>query len=238
MALFDKDKLNGILNSTKDVLKNTKEQVSKAVSDSSEQMKKYNEESKKLKEAMEGAIIRYGVTYKGGLAEYPKIKTGEEIGLNIMEDCFYLKPTITSVKWFSEMAIPYEKIKKLEIVERKISNAEWLLSSSESDMKSMEQKNTIEISYTDSNDNAQLIRLEMLTGVSIYGQARKCVEFMDVLRQNGILDKFSSGENKADSGNKETDILGQIEKLAQLREKGILNQEEFEQKKASLLEKL
>lgn len=238
MALFDKDKLNGIINSTKDVLKNTKEQVSKTVSESSEQMKKYNEESKALKEAMEGAIIRYGVTYKGGLAEYPKIKTGEEIGLNIMEDCFYLKPTITSVKWFAEMAIPYSKITKLEIVERKISNAEWLLSSSDSDMKSMEQKNTIEISYQDGGDRSQLIRLEMLTGVSIYGQARKCVELMDVLRQNGILDKFNESSGKAEGGNDEADIIGQIEKLAQLKEKGILSEEEFQQKKTSLLEKL
>lgn len=238
MALFDKEKLSGILNSTKDVLKSTTEQVSKVVSDSSEQIKKHNEETKRLKEAMEGAIIRYGVTYKGGLAEYPKIKVGEEIGLNIMEDCFYLKPTIVSVKWFKEMSIPYDKIKKLEIVERKVSNAEWLLSSSDSDMKSMEQKNTIEISYVDSEGKNQLIRLEMLTGVSIYGQAKKCVEFMDVLRQNGILDKFTPEENKSNVGGSEVDILGQIEKLASLKEKGILSEEEFAQKKTALLEKL
>ena len=57
MGLFDKEILSGILNSTKDVLKNTTEQVSKAVSDSSDQLKKHNAESKRLKDAMEGAII-------------------------------------------------------------------------------------------------------------------------------------------------------------------------------------
>lgn len=37
--------------------------------------------------------MRYGVAYKGGLARYPKQQSGE-IGLNVMEECFYLKPTI------------------------------------------------------------------------------------------------------------------------------------------------
>lgn len=95
-----------------------------------------------MKQPVEGAIMRYGVTYKGGLARYPKQQSGE-IGLNIMEECFYLKPTIGTNDWFEEMAIPYAKIKSLEIVERKISNTEWLLSSSDSDMKAMEQKTTL-----------------------------------------------------------------------------------------------
>ena len=131
-------------------------------------MKQHNQESKNLKAPIEGAIIRYAVTYNGGLAKYPKSKSGE-IGLNILEDCFYLKPTMTTIEWFEEMAIPYKKIRKVEIVERTISNTEWLLSSSRSDMKAMEQKNNIEISYLDGEDKNQLIRLEMLTGVSIYG---------------------------------------------------------------------
>lgn len=229
MGLFDKDKL-------KDIVKSTSEKVQKSFSESSEQLKKYNQESKEMKAPLEGAIIRYGVTYNGGLAEYPKAKTGE-IGMNVMPDCFYLKPTMTSVDWFGEMAIPYKNISRLEIVERTISNSEWLLSSSNSDMKAMEQKNNIEISYTDCDGKNKLIRLEMLTGVSIYGQAKKCVEFMDVLRQNGILDLFAKQENNTAAAPKE-DILGQIEKLAGLKEKGIITQEEFDEKKATLLEKL
>ena len=179
--------------------------------------------------------------------------------MNIMEECFYLKPTIGTNDWFEEMAIPYAKIKSLEIVERKISNTEWLLSSSDSDMKAMEQKNNIEIEYEDSDGNEQFIRLEMLTGISIYGQAKKCVEFMDVLRQNGILKKFAGKRNAAQNmqeqqmsgvqaGETPTAgaaqvsngdvILEQIEKLAGLKEKGILSEEEYQQKKSELLAKL
>ena len=108
-------------------------------------------------------------------------------------------------------------------------------------------------SYEDSDGNEQFIRLEMLTGISIYGQAKKCVEFMDVLRQNGILKKFAgnrnaaqnmqgqqmpgvqAGETQAANGDV---ILEQIEKLAGLKEKGILSEEEYQQKKSELLAKL
>ena len=99
----------------------------------------------------------------------------------------------------------------------------------------------------------------MLTGISIYGQAKKCVEFMDVLRQNGILKKFAgncnaaqnmqgqqmsgvqAGETQAAGAAQVSNgdvILEQIEKLAGLKEKGILSEEEYKQKKSELLAKL
>lgn len=237
MGLFDKDKLDGIFNTTKEAMKNTTEKISKTFSETSENVKQHSEESKILKEPVEGAITRYGITYNGGLAKYPKLKNGE-IGLNILQDSFFLKPTKTTIDWFEEMSIPYGGIKKLEIVERTVSNAEWLLSSSGSDMKAMQQKNNIEISYVDDKGKDQLIRLEMLTGVSIYGQAKKCVEFMDVLRQNDIFSKFMGEQEENKQNTSSDDILGQVEKLAVLKEKGILTEEEFNQKKALLLEKL
>lgn len=170
-GVFDSDKLADAINTTKNATKNITGKVAGSFAESAGEMKKFSEETKKMKQPVEGAIMRYGVTYKGGLARYPKQQSGE-IGLNIMEECFYLKPTIGTNDWFEEMAIPYAKIKSLEIVERKISNTEWLLSSSDSDMKAMEQKNNIEIEYEDVDGNEQFIRLEMLTGISIYGQAK------------------------------------------------------------------
>lgn len=257
-GVFDSDKLADAINTTKNATKNITGKVAGSFAESAGEMKKFSEETKKMKQPVEGAIMRYGVTYKGGLARYPKQQSGE-IGLNIMEECFYLKPTIGTNDWFEEMAIPYAKIKSLEIVERKISNTEWLLSSSDSDMKAMEQKNNIEIEYEDVDGNEQFIRLEMLTGISIYGQAKKYVEFMDVLRQNGILKKFAGNRNAAQNmqgqqmsgvqaGETPTAgaaqvsngdvILEQIEKLAGLKEKGILSEEEYQQKKSELLAKL
>ena len=81
-----------------------------------------------------------------------------------------------------------------------------------------------------------MLRVEMLTGVTIYGQATKCREFMDVLRQNNILKMFKQ-KNTA-TAPAQPDVLAQIEKLAGLKAAGILSEEEFNQKKAELLQKL
>lgn len=44
---------------------------------SQRERKKFSEKTKKMKQSVEGAIMRYGVTYKGGLAKYPKQQSGE-----------------------------------------------------------------------------------------------------------------------------------------------------------------
>ena len=102
-GVFDSDKLADAINTTKNATITGK--VAGSFAESAGEMKKFNEETKKMKQPVEGAIMRYGVTYKGGLARYPKQQSGE-IGLNIMEECFYLKPTIGTNDWFEEMAIP------------------------------------------------------------------------------------------------------------------------------------
>ena len=58
----------------------------------------------------------------------------------------------------------------------------------------------------------------MLTGTTIFNQAAKCKELMELLRRE--------------------DVLAQVEKLAKLKEAGVLSEEEFNAKKAVLLEKL
>lgn len=230
MGLFDKDKLLDSLN-------NAKNSVTKAGNDIKQSVQGSRQEKSEDDAPMEGAIAKYEVIYIGGLAEYPGKTSGGGIGLNIMPDCFYLKKGYVSKKWFNDFSIPYENIKKLEIVERTISNAEWLLSSSSSDMKAMEQKNNIEITYVNDGKPDTVLRVEMLTGFSIYGQAGKCREFMDVLRQNGILDKFQK-EQPQNNGSGGDDIPTQIKKLAELNGMGILSDEEFAQKKADLLAKM
>ncbi len=77
----------------------------------------------------------------------------------------------------------------------------------------------------------------MLTGVTIYNQAAKCREFMDLLRQKDILELI---ESKKNTGNSQggVDVVAQIEKLAKLKDAGVITEEEFNTKKAALLEKI
>lgn len=193
---------------------------------------KENMAKQKASEApVEGAYRRYSVMYHGGLIAFPKDVYG--IGLNIMPDMFFLKPTETSK--FEPLEIPYSCVEKLEIVKRTITNADMWLSSSRSDMKSMEQENNIEITYR-IDGHQTLLRLEMITGTSIYGQAGKCREMMDVLRQYEILDKFSGETPKAaPTAAPAADPYAELKKAKELLDMGILTQEEFDSKKKSLL---
>ena len=49
-----------------------------------------------------------------------------------------------------------------------------------------QQENNICITF-EQEDKELMLRVEMLTGTTIYAQAAKCREFLDILPQNGIL---------------------------------------------------
>lgn len=104
------------------------------------------------------------------------------------------------------------------------------------DSYKLQQANNIHISYKEQDNNLLTVRFEMISGVTVTGQAKVCLEMLDYLKANGIYSKFNlSNDNSTDENN---DVLKQIEKLAQLRDEGILTEEEFITKKSQLLEKL
>lgn len=223
------DKLKQSATSAKDSMKKTFDETSAA-------MKARNEESKELKKPLDGAIERYEVTYVSGLPDIPKRKAGA-IGLNIMPECFSFRATITTKEWFADYDIPYSKISELRIEKRTISTTEVFLGAGDS--ANQEQENVICILYTDGDGKKLTLRVEMLTGTTIFNQAAKCREFMDLLRQYEIKDKFEAKDkNESNSSSNGTDVLAQIEKLNQLKLAGILTEEEFSSKKADLLSKL
>lgn len=81
-----------------------------------------------------------------------------------------------------------------------------------------------------------MTRVEMLTGVSVYGQAQKCRELLDLLRENKILGKLNKDASRPAAP--ADDPLEQLKKLNALKEAGILSDEEFNAKKAELLSKV
>lgn len=226
----------GFMDKLKQTASSAKDKAQKSFSESSAAMKAHSEESKEMKKPLEGAIERYEVTYVSGLPEIPKRKAGA-IGLNVMPECFSFRPTMGSKDWFSDYDIPYDKISDLRIEKRTISTTEVFLGGSNN--ANQEQENVICILYTSEDGKKLTLRVEMLTGTTIYNQAAKCREFMDLLRQHDINEKFQS-ENKKESNSSSggTDVLAQLEKLNQLKVAGILSEEEFNAKKADLLAKL
>lgn len=213
-----------------------KESVKKSWDEGTATIKANSDENKALKQPLEGAIIRYEVIYLGGLPEYPKAKHGNAIGLNIMPDKFVFTKTGTSKEWFTDYTIAYDKISEITIEKRTISNTEMLLGGGND--PNQQQENNICITFETEDGTELMLRVEMLTGVTIYGQATKCREFMDVLRQNNILKIFKQKGAAQAAAPAQPDVLAQIEKLAGLKAAGILSEEEFNSKKAELLEKL
>jgi len=206
--------------------------IKKAIDETSASMKAHNEEAKELKKPLEGSIARYEFTYVGGLEDISKAKAGAW-GMNIMPDMFSFRVTITTKDWLYDLDIPYESISDIRIEKRTISNAEMLLGAGND--ANQQQENVIVLEYIDKNGRNATLRVEMLTGTTIYNQAAKCKELMDLLRRENILEKIKKTENSVAVAD---DPIAQIEKLSKLKEAGILSEEEFNSKKADLLAKM
>lgn len=239
MALFDKESISGALGKAKELAGKATVAAKTGMEQTKTMVNEKMEQSKQNKLPQEGGLIRYEVIYKGG---HPAFQLGKKkspyILLDIMPDRFSFLATSQSKDWFTGFEIPYSKVISLEIVERVISNTEMLLSSS-SNNSDLRQKNVMEIKYLDEAGDEFVVRNEMLTGLTVMGQARVCQEMLDLLRTKSIMKQFKGIENnQTNNVSGGDDILKQIEKLASLKESGIITEEEFNQKKAVLLEKL
>lgn len=177
------------------------------------------------------ALEHYSVIYLGGLPAYPKAHHGNSIDFLVMPTEFQLVPTNTS-RWFSGLVIPYTKVLGFEIVERTVSSLEGILGGINS--RQLNQANNIQIEFRLEGQEL-ILRLEMLTGITVMGQAGKCRELMDKLRVHGVLGKFAG---KRLPSTPTEDIPAQIAKLAGLRDQGILTGAEFDAKKTELLSRL
>jgi hypothetical protein len=187
------------------------------------------------KETGPAPLESYDVTYKGGLPHLPKAKIGK-IVWEIWDDHFQFNPSTASKKFWEPLTIPYEAIADLSVVGRQVSTFEALAGGLNS--KQLNQDNNINIAY-DSTVGPVVLRFEMLSGVTVMGQAKKCLEMQDRLRTHQILTRFGgrAASNGVPAGG-QADIPAQIHALAQLHAQGILSTEEFESKKSDLLSRM
>ncbi len=91
-----------------------------------------------------------------------------------------------------------------------------------------------------------VVRFEMISGVSVMVQAKRCRELIDHVRNIGARDLFIKPgaqqvqvvDGPAPTPASVPDIPEQIAKLAALRDAGALSEEEFAAKKTELLSRL
>lgn len=211
--------------------------IKSSIDETKANMQAHKEASAEAKKPLEGCIQWYEVMYEGGLATIgaEKTKAGSgSIGMNILPDSFYFKPTITAIDWFEDLEIPYDKIKKFELIKRTVGNAEMFLASSATDAASLATLNTMAITYDDNNGDEVYLKMEMLTGLSVQGQAKKCEEMMDVLRTNKILPRLNK-DNGSSAPVQQLSAADELKKYKDLLDSGIINQDEFDAKKKQLL---
>lgn len=183
----------------------------------------------------DGYIDSYTVTYKGGLRELPKPKIGK-ISLTIHEDGFRLTAgNNVARKFWTDLEIPYATVNAVEITDRTVSTFEALAGGMNS--RQLNQKNNIHFSFV-GPDGPTVLRVEMLTGVTVMGQAKKCQEFEDRLRSHQIRERFgatSSPQILESSHGPSLSAADELAKLASLRDQGVLTEEEFQSQKAKLI---
>jgi hypothetical protein len=174
-------------------------------------------------------LASYDVTYKGGLRDLPKSKVGK-LKMEIYPDRFKFLPTIASKKFWSELEISYNTISDLEIVDRTVNTFEGLAGGLNS--RQLNQKNNIHITYAGTEGDT-LLRLEMLSGVTVMGQAKKCNELEDRLRNFRVRDQFVANTPVAASAG--SGLSEELNRLASLKVSGVLTEEEFVSAKTRLL---
>jgi hypothetical protein len=131
-------------------------------------------------------LDEYDVIYLGGLPSYPSKKVGK-VNLIIRSSGFELRPTSTTRSWFAGLAMPYSGVDDLTIEQRQVSTFEAFAGGLNS--RQLNQANNIHITMHTPN-GLLVLRLEMLTGFTVMGQAKKCREFTDRLLTLGIRNQF------------------------------------------------
>lgn len=229
----------GFFDQLKDKTSQLTDKVGATFNDAKNQLGEYRAQAAEAKLPVEGSLARYQVIYLGGFPKKPIKKSNPtSFGLNIMPDSFIFKPELeTRTSWYGDemFIIPYDKVVKFEIVKRQVSTTEALLSSN-GETQSLEQLNNIQITHVDEDGNELMTRVEMLTGVTFYGQAEKCRELLDLLREKKILGKLNKDTQKTAAP--ADDPLEQLKKLNALKDAGVISEEEFNEKKAALLAKI
>ena len=183
-----------------------------------------------------GSIASYQVQYLGGLLEHPKSKAGF-IELLLQDDCFQAEPDPREHQVVgTSVTIPYSDVNSVSIVARTVGTAEGLLGGLNS--RQLKTRTTICTSTIRvPQASGPILRVEMLSGVTVMGQAKKAKEFEDRLRANGILAKFRAAA--AAPGMQAVDIPGQLARLGEMHSSaGIRTDEEFAAKKTELLARL
>ena len=98
----------------------------------------------------------------------------------------------------------------------------------------------LELTYLGEDGEEYVMRSEMTTGVTTMGEARVCLELIDLLRVNKLMKQFLGKQEPKTPPtalpSASVDVIGQLKGYKELLDAGVITQEEFDTKKKQLLE--
>jgi hypothetical protein len=128
--------------------------------------------------------------------------------------------------------LPYGNIKDSSLTEFVMSGWRGVLGAGAVGMQMQKVKNTLLIKYTEGGVDYD-IRFQIHGAASIPGEGIKAQEVINHI--SAFKSKFKKASEHSVS---DDDLMAKLEKLAALKQKGIISEKEFEKKKAELLSQL
>lgn len=127
---------------------------------------------------------------------------------------------------FPDWWIPHSSIISLELKTGYVSF--WRLS-----LDDLKNEKLIQIIFTDQSQGRTILTIEMALSAMGTNNYRACKELIALMNTHGIFNQFQSAQPTSP-----TDIPAQIKQLAELRDAGVLTEDEFQSKKTELLGRL
>jgi len=176
--------------------------------------------------AEKGFVFFQAATYKGGLPDVPEEGKHHGVAL-IYEDGFYFRDQNISLR------IPYDRIQRVDQETFQLGGVRAMFAGIHA-MTLQNVRNTLVFHFLDDDGVEQAARFQINGAVTIPGEQVKASEFLNYLSK--FKGQFGSSRPAiADDGR---DIEARLEKLERLKEKGLLRPEEYEKKRAALLDEM
>lgn len=184
----------------------------------------------KLLQVKENIIFQQIATYKGGIPGYPKASEDSGVAF-ILDNSFIFYDNQIQFKLF------FNKIKEAKLDFFQMSGARGFLAFGDGGRQLQQTKNRIDISYFDRKNIERNAKFQIHGAFTISGEEVKAREFLNHLLE--FKDKFMVSNNQSLSQNKpQLDNFLKLEKLKQLKDRGVISDTEFETKKKQFLDEM
>ena len=185
---------------------------------------------RKLLDFNENIIFQQTATYKGGIPRYPK--ASEDSGI-----AFILDNSFVFYDQQIQFKLSFKQILDAKLDFFQMSGVRGFLAFGDGGRQLQQTKNTIELNFIDDNKIERSAKFQIHGAFTISGEEVKAREFLNHLLE--FKAHFMKSNNQSLSQNKpQLDNFSKLEKLKQLKDKGIISDTEFETKKKQLLDEM